>query len=417
MASQAPLWKQVFDAVERPVGELSEQLTDSEFFADNMSRAVRSTAPFTRLLPGTVPQTPDEAVAWLGGQIDRGLHRTRNGLKVLTGFDEPPLATTPHTVVWERDRAQLRRYDSTQRRHETPLLMVMSLVSTSKLFDLRPHNSFIAYLLQAGFDVYLLDWGIADERDAGNDLSTYLDDYIVGAIAAIGDITDQQSGSEQVDVVGYCFGGDLALLHAASYPETVRRLCVMATPVEWSDLGALTAMTQDGRLEPHDLVDRTGNVPAATIKSGFALLKPTAEVAGYVSLLQHLDNDAFVDQFRSVGAWTDEHVPFPGACFADLTQALVRDNSLVEGTTPVGDRTVDLADVTAPTMCILAERDHICPPGAASPVVDLVGAEHTRLVTVPAGHVGLVLSRTASKITLPNIVEWLTCDTDELEMS
>jgi polyhydroxyalkanoate synthase subunit PhaC len=44
----------------------------------------------------------------------------------------------------------------------------MSLVSTPKVFDLRPHNSFVSYLLQAGFDVYLLDWGIADHRDAGN---------------------------------------------------------------------------------------------------------------------------------------------------------------------------------------------------------------------------------------------------------
>ncbi|MGA9277505.1 alpha/beta fold hydrolase, partial [Ilumatobacter sp.] len=219
-----PLWKQAFDAVERPVANLSEQVTHSEAFADNMARAVRSSSSATRRLP-VVPRTPDQIAGWLGKQLDRGLHRTRNGLKVLTGFDAPPLATSPHTVVWERDRAQLRRYDSTQRRHETPLLLVMSLVSTSKLFDLRPHNSFVAYLLQAGFDVYLLDWGLADERDAANDLATYVDHYIVGAVEAISELI----GEEQVDVVGYCFGGDLALLHAASYPDSVRRLCVIAT--------------------------------------------------------------------------------------------------------------------------------------------------------------------------------------------
>jgi len=46
-----------------------------------------------------------------------------------------------------------------------------------------------------------------------------------------------------------------------------------------------------------------------------------AKVAGYATLLQHLDNNAFVEHFRAVGAWADEHVPFPGACFADLTHA------------------------------------------------------------------------------------------------
>ncbi|HEX9259881.1 MAG TPA: hypothetical protein VF855_10130, partial [Acidimicrobiales bacterium] len=90
-------------------------------------------------------------------------------------------------------------------------------------------------------------------------------------------------------------------------------------------------------------------------------------------------------------------------------------NSLVSGATPVGDHSVDLADVTVPLQCIIAEKDHICPPEAATPLMDVVGSEHKRLVTIPAGHVGLVLSRTASKITLPAIVEWFTMSDEEME--
>jgi hypothetical protein len=29
---------------------------------------------------------------------------------------------------------------------------------------------------------------------------------------------------------------------------------------------------------------------------------------------------------------------------------------------------------------------------------------------IPAGHIGLIISRTASKITLPALVDWLTSD-------
>ncbi len=401
-----PLWRQLFDAVERRVAASAEGVVASDRFADTVTTATRATAPATRLIPTGLAPDPGRAVAWVGGQIDRALHRTRNGVKVLTGFDEPELATTPREVVWECDRARLYRYHSAQRRHPTPVVLTMSLVSTPKVFDLRPSTSFVAYLLQAGFDIYLLDWGIADHRDAGNHLDTYVDHYLPGAVDAISGLT----GAEQADVVGFCFGGVLALLYAASQPERVRRLTVMAAPVDWSHIGPLAAMTRHGRLEPEELFDHTGNVPTAVIKNGFTMLQPTAQVAGYASLLQHLDNDAFVEQFRAVGTWVDEHVPFPGACFADLTRALVRDNTLVSGATPVAERSVDLADITSPLLCLVADKDHICPPAAATPVVDLVSSDTTRVVRVPAGHIGLIISRTASKITLPALVDWLTSE-------
>ena len=88
----------------------------------------------------------------------------------------------------------------------------------------------------------------------------------------------------------------------------------------------------------------------------------------------------------------------------------MRDNTLIGGATPVGERTVDLADITSPLLCVVADNDHICPPAAASPVVDLVSSDTTRLVRIPAGHIGLIISRTASKIILPALVDWLTSD-------
>ena len=409
MTATTPLWRQAFDAVERRVAAGAEAMVATDRFADVAASTARATAPMARLVPAPRTPSPQQTVAWVGGQIDRSLHRTRNAVRFLTGFDEPELATTPKDVVWERDRARLYRYHSAQRRHTTPLLLTMSLVSTPKVFDLRPSTSFISYLLQAGFDVYLLDWGIADERDAGSHLDTYIDGYLPGAVEAITELT----GVEQIDVLGYCFGGVLALLYAASQPERVRRLAVMAAPVDWSHMGPLVAMTQHGRLEPEELFDRTGNVPASAIKNGFTMLQPTVTIAGYASLLQHLDNDAFVEQFRAVGAWADDHVPFPGACFADLTRALARDNTLLNGNTPVGDRRVDLADITSPLLCLVADKDHICPPSAAEPVLDLVSSEHRRLVSVPAGHVGLVMSRTASKVALPALIDWFTSDLGE----
>lgn len=398
-----PLWRQAFDRVEQYVATNAEAAYQTEQFADVAATAARAGRPLTRLrLPSPLSGNPTGALEWVGGELDRGLHRVRNGVRFVTGFDEPPIAQSPREVVWALDRAQLFRYESTQRRHATPVLLMSSLVSTAKIFDLRPRSSFIVYLLQAGFDVYLLDWGIADERDAGNGLDTYVDRYVAGAVDSIVEIT----GAEQPDVVGYCFGGVIALLYTAANPHRVRRLAVMATPVDWSELGPLTAMTQEGRLEPEELFDATGNVPAATIKRGFQMMKPTAQLASYATLLEHLDNDAFVEHFRAVSQWTEEHVPFPGACFAEATRLLVRANALPTGRAEVGGRTIELADITAPVLCIACDHDHICPPAAAEPLADLVG-ENVQLQRVPSGHVGLLIGGTSAKVTLPALVSFL----------
>ena len=46
----------------------------------------------------------------------------------------------------------------------------MSLISRSYVLDLSPGTSFVEALRDQGFDTYMLDWGIPDERDAGNGL-------------------------------------------------------------------------------------------------------------------------------------------------------------------------------------------------------------------------------------------------------
>ena len=57
-----------------------------------------------------------------------------------------------------------------------PVLIVHSLVSRSYILDLRPGNSIVEFLLDAGLDVFMLDWGVPDELDADNDLERYVDD-------------------------------------------------------------------------------------------------------------------------------------------------------------------------------------------------------------------------------------------------
>src|ERR1700731_2689204 len=84
---------------------------------------------------------------------------------ILTSRDAR-IAGTPKDVVWTHRTTTLYRYRSSDRRHPVPVMLVFALINRPDIFDLRPGNSFVEYLLGEGFDVFLIDWGYPEEEDA-----------------------------------------------------------------------------------------------------------------------------------------------------------------------------------------------------------------------------------------------------------
>ena len=268
--------------------------------------------------------------------IERQVLRARNGLAYLAGTNRPAIAQTPKDIVWRRDKAQLWRYRHAEGEGVTvapPILIVHSLVSKSYVLDLMPNNSMIRYLLGEGFDVFLLDWGVADPAEAENTLEDYVDDYIPEAIEA----TLREAGTDEVNVIGYCFGGVLTLLLAAGHPELpIRSLVTLATPADYSRMGFMSQMFASGRLDPDDVIDDTGLVSSTRMDEGFQALKPTDQIVQQVNLFQNLWNDEFVAGFLAMNQWARDQVPFPGAAFRQTVEVLIRDNALMRGVIPFG---------------------------------------------------------------------------------
>jgi polyhydroxyalkanoate synthase subunit PhaC len=211
-----------------------------------------------------------------------------------------------------------------------------------------------------------------------------------------------------VTLFGYCFGGVLSLLSMAGNPdEPVSALAVMATPIDFRHMDAMSGLLQRADFDPETLLDETGNVPPETIRNSFRMLQPTAEVTTYVNLFQNLWNDDFVAAHQAMNGWGTDHIPFPGAAFLDTAELLSRRNLLATGTVPIGGRDVHLRDITMPFLSILGEKDHIVPAAAAEGLPDLVGSEDRTELRLNAGHVGLIVGRTAHRDNLPAMAAWL----------
>ena len=336
-------------------------------------------------------------------EAERNALRARNGIRMAAGLSRPKLGTTPKDVVWRRGRSELWHYRNDSVRFSPPLLIVFSLFSRSYILDLLSGNSFVERLLAAGFDVYLLDWGVPDERDAANQLEDYVDDYIPAAVERVRHLT----GAEEINLLGYCFGSVLSLLYAAHHLDApLRSLTVMTTPVDLQQLGPLTSVIGKDGLDVETMLDADGNLPPQIIHQAFQVLKPTAQITQYVDLWERLWGDDYVTAHQAMAGWASDHIPLPGGVAKQLAK-MVQDNAIVNDTLLLGGDRVTLSAITVPFLTVLATRDHIVPEASAAPLIDLVGSPDKHELRLDAGHVGLLVGRGAAKTTIPTIIEFL----------
>src|SRR5579863_10686965 len=136
--------------------------------------------------------------------------------KVMT--TKAAIAQTPKETVWTLNKAKLYRYIpvvAPERRHPVPLLMVFALMNRPYILDLRPGHSFVEFMLQQGYDVYLLDWGSPGLEDRYLKFDDYSLEYMPRAIRKLKAV----SGCEEFSLLGWCIGAILTTAYAALRPE------------------------------------------------------------------------------------------------------------------------------------------------------------------------------------------------------
>lgn len=337
--------------------------------------------------------------------VERTVGLARNGVRYLLGHEWAQRDPTPSDVVWQRGPALLRRYQrSSPAGFRQPVLAFSGLVGRPYCFDLTPTNSFVRRLLEAGFDAYVLDWGTPGVTESEFTLETYLSELLPSAIAAV----LHESGSDDLSMLGYCMGGDMALVALAGNAGLpVRNLVVMTTAIDFAEMGPVTDALRAGQVDPVILIDESGNVPPKTIESAFKIRRPTSDVVQWVNLLQHLWDDEHMAAYQAMGWWVSEHVPMAGAAFRQVVDQWVLDNGLREDRLRLDGRRIRLGDIRVPTLAVVALRDDIVPPAAALPIKDALTGTKVELLPIDTGHTGTTTGRTAATVTMPKLVAWL----------
>jgi polyhydroxyalkanoate synthase len=68
---------------------------------------------------------------------------------------------------------------------------------------------------------------------------------------------------------------------------------------------------------------------------------------------------------------------------------------------------VDVADIKANFLNVIADKDHIVPTCQSTSVMDRIGSDEKQLMAMPGGHIGMMAGSGARKRVWPQIDAWL----------
>lgn len=320
------------------------------------------------------------------------------------------IAQTPKQLIWSLNKAKMYRYLPVvpeEKRHRKPLLLVFAIMNRPYIFDLRPGHSFVEFMLHHGYDLYLLDWGSPGIEDKQLRFDDYTLEYMPRAIRKMKAV----SGAEEFSLLGWCIGAILTTIYAALRPDDgLRNMILLTAPLDFSNREKITfSRWVDERYFNIDKVlNAFGNMPAEMIEYGAKALKPIENYLGsYLKLYENIDHPGAVDAWHAMNTWVTDNIPIAGGAFRQLIVSLYRENALIQNRLVIGGERVDLGNIRANLMTVIAEGDHITPACQSETIADKVGSSVKETYRIPGGHIGMMAGSGAAKRTWPHIDQWL----------
>jgi polyhydroxyalkanoate synthase len=319
---------------------------------------------------------------------------------------ETRVGTTPHDVVFERSPLKLIRYRrATPATHAEPVLFCYALINRPYILDLLPGKSVVGRYLERGFEVYMIDWGIPSDADRGLSLENYVCRFLAAAVAFI----LQQHRRKDLHLLGYCMGGTISTLFAATNPQPVKSLSLLAAPIGFGERESLLQLWTDPEHFDVDAFIKThGNCPAWFLQSCFLWMRPIQNfVEKSTALFEQMDDLEMVAHYFAMERWINDNVPVAGETFREFVKKLYQHNELVRGQLHLGDRRVDLRQITCPLLLLTARKDHLVAPSSTEAIRQHVTSQDIRSMSIEAGHVGLVVGGQAHRKVWPEATQWL----------
>lgn len=316
------------------------------------------------------------------------------------------VSVPPMVHMWRDDIIALKspiRCDGDVKKHDPkPLLLIPSLINSSRVFDLRETHSFARWFSDRGYVVYILDW--CNIKNENVDIRTLVTEHLFSALSFI-----VMQHNRPVNIVGYCMGGVLLLLLSLLSPEHVRKLILLATPWDFYADGFSFAQyaRQNALLNNMNAHEHQTHMPAIWLSRLFSYIDPLSTIQKFARFSKMDKESDDAKHFIAVENWLNDGVDVPMDSASHCMSYWMQKNALLSNEYFKDHFNISNDKVSFPCLNVFSDADRLVPMASSQKLECFSLVESIENMQLDYGHIGLFASRNAAQKFWEPIHDWM----------
>ncbi len=306
------------------------------------------------------------------------------------------IATAPGQVIYQNDLMQLLQFEPTTKQvYKRPLFIVPPWINKYYILDLKPQNSFIRWMVDKGYTVFVVSWNMPDETTTEKTFESYMREGILEGLDAV----KKATGEDEVTAIGYCIGGTLMACTLAWMAQKkidrIKAVTFFAAQVDFTEAGELSVFTDEETLTYlENLMAEKGYLDGGEMATTFNMLRSNDLIWSFVVNNYLLGKEPFPFDLLY---WNSDCTRMPAKMHGFYLRNMYQKNLLSQpGQLELAGEKLDLRQIKIPVYLQASKDDHIAPYKSVYKATQLYGGP-VRFMMAGSGHIAGVINHPDAK--------------------